>query len=238
MPKLSSKYIAAGPVQQALGVLASHYLRLVWKTNRIILEPPDLYERFEPQTPAIIAMWHGQHLLVPFLKRAHHRVKVLISRHRDGEFNAIAVERLGIEPIRGSGDHGRDFLRKGAVSGFKAMLEALADGYNVALTADVPKVARVAGLGIVKLGQLSGRPIFPVAIATSRRVELNSWDHSALNLPFGRGALVAGEPVRVPPQANDAELEHARRAVENGLKRVTAQAYALADAQKSRADRA
>ena len=238
MAKLSSKYIAAEPVQRALGVLASQYLRLVWKTNRIVLEPADLYERFEPQTPAIIAMWHGQHLLVPFLRREHHRVKVLISRHRDGEFNAQAVERLGIEPIRGSGDHGRDFLRKGAVSGFKAMLEALADGYNVALTADVPKVARIAGLGIVKLGQLSGRPIFPVAVATSRRVELNNWDRSALNLPFGRGALVAGDPVRVAAQASEADLELARCAVENGLKHVTARAYALADGQTSRADRA
>ena len=33
------------------------------------------------------------------------------------------------------------------------MLSALAEGYNVALTADVPKVARVAGLGIIKLAQ-------------------------------------------------------------------------------------
>ena len=52
------------------------------------------------------------------------------------------------------------------MSGFKEMLSALEEGYNVALTADVPKVARVAGLGIVKLASASGRPIYPVAIAT------------------------------------------------------------------------
>ena len=52
------------------------------------------------------------------------------------------------------------------------MLIALEEGYNVALTADVPKVARVCGPGIVKLASMSGRPIYPVAIATSPRPEL------------------------------------------------------------------
>ena len=43
--------------------------------------------------PAIIAMWHGQHFMAPFIKRKdpRHRTKVLISRHRDGEINARAA---------------------------------------------------------------------------------------------------------------------------------------------------
>ena len=36
-------------------------------------------------------MWHGQHFMSPFFWREQHRVKVLISRHRDGEINAIAA---------------------------------------------------------------------------------------------------------------------------------------------------
>ena len=72
------------------------------------------------------------------------------------------------------------------------MLDALADGYSMALTADVPKVSRVAGLGIVMLARASGRPIYPVAVATSRRIELDNWDRTAINLPFGRGAIVVG----------------------------------------------
>jgi len=236
--KLSWKYISAAPTQQALGVLASCYLRLVWKTNRIVLEPADLYERLDPIMPVIMAMWHGQHLLAPLFKREKDRIKALISRHRDGEFNAIAAARFGIEPIRGSGDHGREFHRKGAVSGFKAMLQALAAGYNVGLTADVPKVARVAGLGIIKLAQFSGRPIIPVAIATSRRVELRNWDRSCVNLPFGRGALVIGDPISVAQQADEAELETARRILETAMNVATARAYTLADAQKSGAERA
>ena len=81
--------------------------------------------------------------------------------------------------IRGSGAHNGEFHRKGGASAFAEMLEALQQGYNVALTADVPKVARVAGLGVVKLAQHSGRPIYAVAIASSRRIELDNWDRSA-----------------------------------------------------------
>jgi lysophospholipid acyltransferase (LPLAT)-like uncharacterized protein len=220
---------AAPAVQKVAGTLAAGYLRLVWKTNRVVIEPPDLYDWVESDLPVIVAMWHGQHFLVPFLKRERHRVKVLISRHRDGEINAIAAQRLGIETIRGSGDHGGEFHRKGGVPAFKAMLQALAEGYNMALTADVPKVSRVAGLGIVKLAQFSGRPIYPVAIATSRRIELDNWDRSAIGLPFGRGALIAGKAIRVAGDADAATLEATRQAVEAGLNTVTERAYALVD---------
>jgi len=180
-------------------------------------------------------MWHGQHFLAPFIKREHadHRAKVLISRHRDGEINARAANRLGIGTIRGSGAHNGEFHRKGGASAFTEMLEALNQGYNVALTADVPKVARVAGLGIVKLAQYSGRPIYPVAIATSRRIELDNWDRSAVNLPFGRAAMVAADPIFVPRDADAAALETARQKVENELNRVTARAYDIADGKRS-----
>jgi lysophospholipid acyltransferase (LPLAT)-like uncharacterized protein len=109
------------------------------------------------------------------------------------------------------------------------MLDALGGGYNVALTADVPKVSRVAGPGIVTLARFSGRPIYPVAVATSRRVELDNWDRSAWNLPFGRLAIVVGEPIAVPADADEAAIETARLRLEDQLNGVTRRAYALVD---------
>src|ERR1700724_3821701 len=132
---LSSRRVARSPaVQRFIGLLAAEYLRLVWRTSRLTIEPANLYEAVEPQQPVIVAMWHGQHFMVPFLSRGH-RVKVLISRHRDGTINAYAAQRLGVIPVRGSGDHSRRFDVKGGVWAFKNMLAALGDGYNVALTA-------------------------------------------------------------------------------------------------------
>jgi lysophospholipid acyltransferase (LPLAT)-like uncharacterized protein len=214
--------------QVTIGITAAEYLRLVSLTNRTVVEPRAVYDNLMREMPIIIAMWHGQHLMVPFLRKPEHRFKTLISRHRDGEINAVVAERFGIGTIRGSGDHGGEFQRKGAVGAFRTMLSALEDGYSISLTADVPKVSRVAGTGIVKLGQLSGRPIYPFAIANSRRVEMNSWDKSAVPLPFGRMAAVLGTPITV---GETDDLEAARIAVQNGLNAATERAYVLADGQ-------
>jgi lysophospholipid acyltransferase (LPLAT)-like uncharacterized protein len=209
--------------QKSVGVVGTEWLRLVWKTNRVTIEPADIHERLKPHAPVILAMWHGQHFLTPFI-RGPYQAKVLISRHRDGEINAIAAERLGVGTIRGSGSHGGEFARKGGVVAFKQMLDALAEGYSLGVTADIPKVSRVAGLGIVMLARDSGQPIVPVAITTSLRIQLNNWDRTTINLPFGRCAAVAGEPIRVASGADKDALESARRAVEDQLNAATARA--------------
>jgi lysophospholipid acyltransferase (LPLAT)-like uncharacterized protein len=214
--------------QKTVGILAAEYLRLVWTTSRFAMEPADPYQLYDREQPIILAMWHGQHFLMPFFRRGY-RFKVLISRHSDGEINAIAAERLGVGAIRGSGDHGSRFHVKGGVSAFRSMTELLADGWNMALTADVPKVSRVAGLGIIKLASKSGRPIIPIALATSRRITLNSWDRSEVNLPFSRGAMVVGEPIHLAAGADAQALERARGALETALNAATERAHALAD---------
>jgi hypothetical protein len=227
LKKLIRDLLRSSWFQRAVGLLTAEFLRLVWRTNRFSFDPPDVYGIVEPLTPAIFAFWHGQHFLTPFIKTKDiHRAKVLISRHRDGEFNAIAAERLGIGTIRGSGDHGSAFHRKGGVGAFKEMVRALEQGYNVALTADVPKRSRIAGLGIIMLARESGRPIMPFAMATSRYWRLKNWDRTTINLPFGQGALVGGEMIIVPPDASPETMEELRARLEGTLNDATIRAYA------------
>jgi hypothetical protein len=219
--------VRSGWFQRAAGFLAAEFLRLVWLTNKFSFDPPDVHELVEPRLPAIFAFWHGQHFMTPFIKtKASHRAKVLISLHRDGEFNALAAERLGIETIRGSGDHGSSFHRKGGVIAFKEMVRALEENYNVAMTADVPKRSRIAGLGIIMLARETGRPIMPFAMATSRFIRLKNWDRTTINLPFGRGALVGIEEINVPPDADAATMEKLRLQLEANLNEATRRAYA------------
>ena len=213
--------------QRAAGFLAAEFLRLVWLTNSFELDPPDIYERVDSDFPLIIAFWHGQHFMMPFIKRDRDRAKVLISRHRDGEINAIAAARLGVGAVRGSGDHGGAFHRKGGVGAFREMVFTLRDGWNVALTADVPKVSRRAGLGIIMLARESGRAIIPVAIATSRFKRLKNWDQTVIHLPFGRGAAAVGELIRVPADADAETMEKLRVQLEAALNEANRRAYAL-----------
>ena len=212
-------------VQETLGFLVAGYLKFVQRTNRFVMEPADAYDRVE--MPVIAAMWHGQHFMIHFAKRRQDRAASLVSRSGDGEFNAVALRHLGVRAIRGSGARGRDIRKKGGAQAMRAMLRALSDGEMVVMTADVPKISRICGQGIVTLSQLSGRPIVPVAVVTSRRIDFDSWDRASIGLPFGRGAMVLGDQIHIPREADEQTLESLRKTVERELDRVHERAYAL-----------
>ncbi len=227
---MMKRLLQSGPVLGIAAFFLAGYYRLVGWTNRVVHDPADgFYEPFEQQ-PAIIALWHGEHFLMPFFGWRKERMAVLVTTHRDGEILARAGSYFGISFIRGSGDHGREFLRKKAVRAFATMLRLLKGGTTIVATADVPKVARVAGLGLVTLAKHSGSPIVPVAMATSRCRRLNNWDRTCMNLPFGTMSLVRGEPIRVSRDADESALETARLRLQTSLDAVTARAYELVGA--------
>ena len=202
------------------------------RTNRFVQEPPGFIDAIAPELPVIVAMWHGQHFMVHYAWPPRAKVAALISRHEDGEINAIILRHLGVEPIRGSGGKGAVKTRMhGGAAALRDMARRLAEGRTVVMTADVPKVSRRAGLGIVTLARMTGRPIYPIAVVTSRRFDFRSWDRASLGKPFGRGAMVLGQAVRVARDADEATLEAARHAIETELDRVHRRAYGLIGAQ-------
>lgn len=213
--------------QETLGRLLAGYLRLVQRTNKIIFEPADIYDDVRPELPLIFAMWHGQHIMIPFARPDWMPACSLVSRHGDGGFNAVALRELGIGAIRGSGALGKKVREKGGASAFIAMVRRLAAGDTMVLTADVPKRARIAGPGIIALARASGRPIRAVAVVTSRRIDFNSWDRASIGLPFGRCAIVVGDPILVARDADEAAQEAARLALQASLDDVHARGYAL-----------
>lgn len=212
-------------VQRALGRSFAAYIRLLHRTNRVVLEPADFHERLASFQPFIGAMWHGQHFMIPFLRRPQDPAACMVSRSRDGELIAQTIQSLGIRPIRGSGARGRD--QRGGSGALREMMRALSSGENALMTADVPKIARRCGEGIVTLARLSGRPILPIAVVTSRRIAFRSWDRATVGLPFGRGAIVTGPLIPVPREADEGAREAARTEVERELNRVHARAYAM-----------
>jgi lysophospholipid acyltransferase (LPLAT)-like uncharacterized protein len=219
----------------AKGLLTSLFaqtLRFVKLTNRPVEGSfvPDA--GYEADEPGIIALWHGQHLLAPVLYPSKRQLVAMVSRSADAELNAMVVEKFGIEAVRGSG--GRDNARhldKGGAKALVALKKALDAGKNVAMIADIPHgKPREAGLGIILLARLSGRPIISVAIATSRRKVLEkTWDKTTIGLPFGRSAVIVGDLIHVAKNADDVEMERKRQELTDTLNAVTAKAHALVD---------
>ena len=74
--KLLRNLLRSRGFQQFAGLLAAGFLWLVWRTNRFSYDPEDVYDIVEPQMPVILAFWHGQHFMTPFIKREEHRGKV------------------------------------------------------------------------------------------------------------------------------------------------------------------
>lgn len=213
--------------QESLGFLGASYLKLVQGTNRFSLDPPGAYDWLTPLRPFIIAMWHGQHLMVPFVRRPQDRAATMVSRSVDGGVNTAVLERMGVRVIRGSGARrARDIWAKGGVQALRGCLKALEDGESVAFSADVPKVSRRCGEGIVMLARMSGRPVVPTAVVTSRYLQFDSWDRASLGLPFGRGVMAFGEPISVPRDLDAAGIEAARLRIETDLNAVHARAFA------------
>src|SRR5690242_14733049 len=103
-------------VQGLIGLTAVAYLRLVRATTRFVLDPPDFQERVRPNMPIIIAMWHGQHLLIHYACPPDMKVAALISKSGDGEINARVLERLGVHPIRGSGGSAAKSRKRGGAA--------------------------------------------------------------------------------------------------------------------------
>lgn len=209
--------------------------RFVYWTNPLAEGSDDTAEKLTRYMPPIVALWHGQHILSAFDRPRHIHISAMLSRSADAELNAIVLERNGFRTVRGSGGRSQqNSTDKGGARALIALKKTLDAGGAVAMIADIPHgTPREAGMGIVTLARISGRPILPVAYATSRRKVLEkTWDRTTVNLPFGRRAVVFGEPVYVGRHAGEAELEERRQAVTAGLNAATEKAYALVDGRR------
>jgi 3-deoxy-D-manno-octulosonic-acid transferase len=223
------------PLQAAAAPVLTNYIKFVIKTSTVVSDPPNWLARVQALHPSIVALWHGQFLLLPGIYPPVIPGRAMISRHDDSEALARVLRYFGLGLIRGAGAGTRRRDRGGAEAAHGAVA-SLRENFSIAMTADIPPgPARNCGLGIVMIGSRSGRPIVPFAVATSRYRAVNSWDRMSINLPFSKLGIVVGDAIYVPREAGAQELAIYRQRVEAALNETTARAYALAGADMTRA---
>jgi hypothetical protein len=174
--------------------LAYLYVSFVGLTSRLRwLGLERLAEARRVKGPVIYAFWHQRQVFFTWVHRGTH-VKVLVSRSADGELIAETMRLSRIGACRGSSS-------RGAVAAARELLDALGEGFDVAVTCDGPKgPAREVKAGILYLAQKTGVPIVPIANGVSRKLEFSrSWDRFQVPLPFSRAAVVHGALVFVGP---------------------------------------
>jgi lysophospholipid acyltransferase (LPLAT)-like uncharacterized protein len=185
--------------QAMLAALLASYLMFALRTTRWTLDGEEHFRPFGSGAPAVFAFWHEFLPLTPALsliarKLPFYRevpIHTLVSRHRDGRFIGAVVRRFGIQPILGSSS-------RGGAAGLRNLLAVLRQGDLIGITPDGPRgPRRHAAFGVAQLAALSGAPIVPLAARTSRRIQLHTWDHMTVPLPFGRGVVVCGAAINV-----------------------------------------
>lgn len=227
---VAKKIIKSDAVSSFAAWLISVFIRSVRRTGRFEVRRGDIAARFWTEDkPFVATSWHGQNMILPCFWHNWREVRVLVSKHGDGEIVAGVMRNLGIGTIRGAGvpkgeERKQKHKGKGGAGALRAMVRTLGENISVALTADLPPgPARRAGEGIVMLARLSGHPIVPVAATTRARIRLNNWDRFTINLPFSKGAVAWGEPIYVARDASEEEIEAARQRVEDTLNALGAE---------------
>lgn len=207
------------------------YIKYVRSKGITICEPENPDELFLKEEPFILAVWHGQFLLIPTIRPEKIKAKIVVGAHGDAELAAKLVSRFGVTPIRGSGAAGRRSKRdRGGAKVLKQAIKALREGFCIVSTADVPPgPAQKVGEGIITMARLSGKPIIPAAIATKRAITFKSWSRLTINLPSSKTGFVVGDPIHVPRHSTPEELEKLRLELEAAMGRVTRRAHELAE---------
>jgi 3-deoxy-D-manno-octulosonic-acid transferase len=224
-----------GLLNATAGNLLARYIRYVYRTSWQTDAMTETLVKHYHHHPCIVAMWHGQFMLLPLIKPPFIPVDIMLARHSDAEALGVALKHFDMQLIRGAGAASRRKDR-GGTHAYMAAVQALREGRTVAMTADVPGgEARSAGLGIVMVARQSGRPVLPVAIATSRYLSLPTWSRMTINFPYTGLGFAVGPPVHVPREATHDELEGYRQAVEDSLNFATALAFKRAGADPARA---
>ena len=199
---MGKRFLQHPGVRKAAVWLLRRYLALALRSTRWRLIGAEHAAPFlGAGAPVIAAFWHEVLPLMPALRwRSAGRLKVLISRHRDGQIIAEVVRGLGIEVVHGS-------TARGGAAGLRRLLALLEAGEQVVITPDGPRgPRRRAAPGVAQLAALSGTEILPCAAMTGWRIVIPSWDRMVLPLPFGRGVIVCGATIRVPRDGAEAAL--------------------------------
>lgn len=200
------KQIARWFALMLLPPLGALLMRIIFFSCKKVYNIPDNL----PKEPFIVAFWHGELLMQPFLYkkvRGNHPIAVMISEHFDGELIARTIKYFGFAAIRGSS-------KKGGAKVLIQALKKLKAGCDVAITPDGPRGPRYSvAPGIVGLSQKSNAYIVPFSYTASAFWELKSWDRFIIPKPFCTIIFSVGKPLRV----DGLDMHRAQLVIKNAL---------------------
>lgn len=163
--------------------------------------------------------WHGRSFIpANFFK--DRGVWCIISHSRDGEMQTRIFSRFGFQIIRGSTGRG----------GERALVESirvLRKGDEMAITPDGPRgPAGVVQGGVLLMAKKTGAALVPVGSSARRAWYAPTWDRYMIAKPFSRAVFVFGDPIYVPADVTDEQIEEIRLQLQEAINAAQSQADA------------
>lgn len=191
-------------------------LRVLISTYRIKFTETSYQNKKDANGTFVFALWHGN--LLPYM--AAHAWSgpylAMASKSKDGDIAAYIAHKLGFVPVRGSSRKGNK--DKGGKEAAEIYIQKLNQGFNGAITVDGPRGPRhQCKMGIIKIAQLSRRPIIPATAQAKHCWTFNSWDKFKFPKPFTEITVHYAKPVWVDFNATESELLQAQEEINREL---------------------
>lgn len=200
-----------------IGTLAGFYVWLVGKTGRFDVHGQEEFERLVAENDGgIFVTWHGRALMLPFFWRNTRLMKALVSPHADGRIIARLLQMFHIYSIDGSSD-------RNAAGAAIEITKELQHGTVVSLISDGPKGPSMRlNKSVIYFAQKTGKPVMGFTYsAKGAWVMRKSWDDMLVPRLFCCGVVRATEPLFVPAEATEEEMETLRLKFETELNELT-----------------
>ena len=211
-------------IQTLISLVGSIYILTVYKTSKVNLKNRKKIENLlERNESFIYSFWHDQLLMCPLTWQSNSSIKVLISKHRDGDIIAQLISNLGFEAIRGSTHKTNKIKNKGGLLSARKMIKSLKNGISIGISPDGPKGPRhKVSDGILSISRLSKSVILPVGIGFKKKWVLNTWDKFIIPKPFNEITVVWGDPISAI--TNEKNNHQFKTKLESKMNNLTAQA--------------
>jgi lysophospholipid acyltransferase (LPLAT)-like uncharacterized protein len=175
----------------------------------------------------LFVVWHGKGL-IPVLFLQGEPLVIYTSQPRDASWGGLSrqVRRFTLAALRHMGYHVLDAAAFATESrGVVRFLQMLQSGVGGIIAADGPQGPSYrAKPGAAFLAKRAGVALVPVGAAMQHSLILDSWDRFEIPRPFSTAVMAIGEPMAVPDDASDAELEALSRRLEVTLNDLTTRA--------------
>lgn len=200
-----------------VGTLGRWAMNLLLSTVRFTTEHRERFDAAMSSGEGVVfSLWHGRLLPLTYYHRKRN-IAALISRSGDGEYIARLVRGWGYEPVRGSTSRGGD-------EALRALVRQARAGRALAITPDGPRGPRQkVKPGVLRIAQLSGAPLLPLAVGCRRAWWPGHWDRFCIPKPFAHVHVFYGEPRYVPRDADETTFQRCLEELERDMNEMIAE---------------